>query len=229
MIPPMLAIDKDKEVSAREQAVSDKRGVPTVRVESMQDAIEMHCKQTFLYTIINADNIDYKPLFKVLRDVSTAPIFIIITEFKVCDQTEAFMLGANGYAPFYSPEENFDSIMAVLHIYHHNGKHQKEKPGAISFHKFLFYPKFFQSSYNDQELSLTNQEFKLFCYFIKNQGIKLTYTQIYENVWGKEFVNQPHNVLNCAVRRLRGIINGLPETKNYIKTIRGIGYKFDDS
>ena len=67
-IYPMLVVDKDIEVSMREQAEWLKHGIPAVRVNTMQEAIEKLTKEPFLFTAINADNIHYLPLLKVMRD-----------------------------------------------------------------------------------------------------------------------------------------------------------------
>lgn len=54
LILPMLVVDKNIEVSLREQAEWKKHGIDTVQVNTMQEAIEKLTKESFLFTAINA-------------------------------------------------------------------------------------------------------------------------------------------------------------------------------
>lgn len=229
MILPMLVIDKDIEVSTREQAVSDRRGVSAVRVDSMQEAIEKHLSEPYLFTVINADNIQYKPLFKVLRGVTAAPILMITSNFKVGDQTESLLLGADGYTMFHSPDENFDSAMAFLKNYNERVNKTGLPPGTTFYKNFLVMTPTRRIFCNDERLQLTKMEYRILHYLIMNHDIILTYKQIYRKVWDRAYDESAHQALWDYILRIRKKIRAVAGNTEYIINERDVGYRFTAS
>lgn len=224
---PMLVVDSDIEVSKREQAASEKQGIFTVRVDTMQEAIEKLNKEDYLFTAINADNVNYLPLLRIMRDVSPTPIFIITSNFKMYDQVEALHNGADGYAPFQTnSDENIQSALALLHRYHERDRQRKKSIKIISHENLFVFPAFRQVFRGDKEIVLTKIEFDLLCFLMKSRRLVFTFEQIYRNVWGDEYLEKSKNVLWCQVRDLRRKLNAAG-AKNYIKTIKDVGYSFD--
>lgn len=74
---------------------------------------------------------------------------------------------------------------------------------------------------NQQKLELTAKEFELLVYFISNKGIALTRNQLLTDLWGFKYDGDTR-VVDVHVFKLREKID--PEA-NWIKTIRGVGYK----
>jgi len=93
----MLEVDKDIEVSKREQTEWLKHGISTVRVDTMQEAIEKLTKEPFLFTATNAGNVNYLPLLKTMRDTAPTFIFIIDTNYTTEKEVEALHNGADVY------------------------------------------------------------------------------------------------------------------------------------
>lgn len=60
----------------------------------------------------------------------------------------------------------------------------------------------------------------------ENQGKILTKQQIYEHVWGEEYVYDDSNIM-AIISRLRKKIEENPGSPKYIQTIKGIGYRFN--
>lgn len=81
---------------------------------------------------------------------------------------------------------------------------------------------------NGQEIILSALEYKLLLLFFQNQGIMLSRSRILEELWdiAGEFVND--NTLTVYIKRLREKIEDDPGNPNYIKTMRGMGYKMGD-
>ena len=78
-----------------------------------------------------------------------------------------------------------------------------------------------------QEIVLSALEYRLLLYFLNNQGIVLSRSQLLEALWdiAGEFVND--NTLTVYIKRLREKI-GDPQNPLLIKTVRGLGYKMGD-
>ena len=79
-----------------------------------------------------------------------------------------------------------------------------------------------------QEIVLSALEYRLLLYFLNNQGIILSRSQLLEALWdiAGEFVND--NTLTVYIKRLREKIEQDPQNPLLIKTVRGLGYKMGD-
>ena len=73
---------------------------------------------------------------------------------------------------------------------------------------------------------LPPKEFDLLLFCAKNQGKILTKQQIYESVWGEEYVYDDSNIM-AIISRLRKKLEENPGKPKYIQTIKGIGYRFN--
>ena len=76
------------------------------------------------------------------------------------------------------------------------------------------------------EFELPPKEFDLLLFLAKNQGKILTKQQIYEKVWGEDYVYDDSNIM-AIISRLRKKVEENPGTPKYIQTVKGIGYRFN--
>ena len=74
-----------------------------------------------------------------------------------------------------------------------------------------------------KEIDLSFKEFELLAYFVENQGIALSREKILNNVWNYDYFGDARTI-DTHVKKLR---SKLGEKGNYIKTIWGMGYKFE--
>ncbi|EGT3953497.1 winged helix-turn-helix domain-containing protein [Clostridioides difficile] len=89
------------------------------------------------------------------------------------------------------------------------------------------YPKSRRVIIQSSEVNLTPKEFDLLYFLAKNQGEVFTKEQIYRAVWADEYLIDGSNVM-AFIRKLRKKIEPNPDAPQYILTIWGIGYKFND-
>jgi len=226
MILPMLVVDKNVGFSLKIQAEWLKRGISTVRVDTMQEAIEKLGRKSFLFTAINADNTNYLPLLRIMADISPTPIFIMTSNFTVCDQTEAFQHGADGYAPFYdNVNESIDSALALLQKCNERNRQSKRLPEVILHENIFVLPSFRKAFYNDTEIDLTKTEFNLLYYLMSNRGRVLTFRQIYRKIRGAEYQDSPHSNIRNHISRLREKLIKI-SGRDYIENVRDVGYRF---
>ena len=76
---------------------------------------------------------------------------------------------------------------------------------------------------DNQPIDLSYKEFELLSYFIDNQGIALSRERILNNVWNYDYFGDARTI-DTHVKKLR---NKMGEQGKYIKTIWGMGYKFE--
>lgn len=74
---------------------------------------------------------------------------------------------------------------------------------------------------------LHSREMRLLCLLVRHPGWIFTKEEIYESIYEKEMSININNSIYCLVRSLRKKIEENPQHPKYIKTIRGVGYKFE--
>ena len=77
------------------------------------------------------------------------------------------------------------------------------------------------------EISLTPKEFDILSFLARNRGEVFTKEQIYQAVWENDYLLDDSNIM-AFIRKLRKKIEPNPDSPEYILTIWGIGYKFND-
>ena len=146
------------------------------------------------------------------------PVIYLSAKNKESDIEEGFDRGADDYItkPF-SPKEVALRVKAVL---------KRTKPSFsnenISYRDILMNPQSRQVTAGDLAVELTKLEFDLLAILIKNQNIVLDRDFLLEHVWGGDDIYQDKTV-NVAINRLKEKIDPNKD-KEYIKTVRGVGY-----
>ncbi|MFD3157065.1 response regulator transcription factor [Haloimpatiens sp. FM7330] len=79
---------------------------------------------------------------------------------------------------------------------------------------------------NDIKINMTSMEYKLLLLMVKNSNRVLTKQQLYENVWDEEYLGN-NNIIMVYISKLRDKIEENPKKPKYLKTIRGLGYRFE--
>jgi len=82
-------------------------------------------------------------------------------------------------------------------------------------------------SRDGKEMALTPKEFDILCFLARNRGEVFTKEQIYQAVWENNYLLDDSNIM-AFIRKLRKKIEPNPDSPEYILTIWGIGYKFND-
>lgn len=80
---------------------------------------------------------------------------------------------------------------------------------------------------NGREIYLTAKEFDLLYFLYSHKGQVFTKEQLYEKIWGYEDVIDGSN-LTSFIRKLRKKIEPVPDNPQYIITVWGVGYKFNE-
>ena len=79
---------------------------------------------------------------------------------------------------------------------------------------------------NEKVFELTQVEFQILEYFFQNPGKALSRTNILDRIWGEEYCGE-EKIVDVNIRRLRMKIEEDPSEPKYIKTVWGLGYKWE--
>ena len=154
-----------------------------------------------------------------VRKTSRVPIIMLTAKADERDELLGFELGVDEYVtkPF-SPKILVARVEAILRRSSVNTDDGIIKVGDITMNKNAH-----EVFVGDKPIELSFKEFELLAYFIENQGIALSRERILNNVWNYDYFGDARTI-DTHVKKLR---NKMGERGEYIKTIWGMGYKFE--
>lgn len=79
---------------------------------------------------------------------------------------------------------------------------------------------------SEKIVACTSFEYKILYMLMKNPGRVYSKAQIYENIWGEDYLGD-ENIIMVYISRIRDKIEDDPRKPLYVKTIRGLGYRFE--
>ena len=154
-----------------------------------------------------------------IRKESKVPIIMLTARGEERDELNGFELGVDEYIskPF-SPKILVASVNALLRRTSGLSMDQTIAAGGIEIDKAAHIVKI-----DGNMIDLSFKEFELLTYFIENQGIALSREKILNNVWNYDYFGDARTI-DTHVKKLR---NKLGDKGEYIRTIWGMGYKFE--
>ena len=160
--------------------------------------------------------------WQVCREIrmhSKVPIIMLTARSEERDELQGFDLGVDEYIskPF-SPKILVARVEAILRRTQGSGNTDEISAGGIVVDKAAH-----TVMSDGSPVDLSFKEFELLTYFIENQGIALSREKILNNVWNYDYFGDARTI-DTHVKKLR---SKLGDKGEYIKTIWGMGYKFE--
>ncbi|KXB56789.1 response regulator transcription factor [Lachnoanaerobaculum saburreum] len=157
-------------------------------------------------------------VLEAIRQYSKVPIIMLTARSEERDELEGYKLGVDEYItkPF-SPKILVARVEAVLRRTVGEAE-DRLIAGAIEIDKVA------RSVYIDKKpVDLSFKEYELLTYFIENKGIALSREKILSSVWNYDYFGDARTI-DTHVKKLRAKMG---ERGDYIKTVWGMGYKFE--
>ncbi len=156
-----------------------------------------------------------------VRQVSQVPIIMLTARADEKDELQGFDLGVDEYiAKPFSPKILVARVEAILRRTNVLFSEESIDTGGIVIDKTAHLV-----TIDNQPIELSYKEFELLSYFLENQGIALSREKILNNVWNYDYFGDARTI-DTHVKKLR---SKLGDKGDYIKTIWGMGYKFEVS
>lgn len=154
-----------------------------------------------------------------IRKNSNVPIIMLTAKSDEASELNGFDCGADEYIskPF-SPKILTARVDALIRRSYSIDSSEMIDVGGIVINKVAHIVKI-----NDEEIELSFKEFELLTYFVDNKGIALSREKILNNVWNYDYFGDARTI-DTHVKKLR---KKLGDKGDYIKTIWGMGYKFE--
>ena len=154
------------------------------------------------------------------------PILMLTAKDDEIDKVLGLELGADDYLtkPF-SPKEVVARIKAILR--RTNRQTSPDQFAMIQIGELKIYPERYEVEKNNRLISFTRKEFELLHYLATNVEKVLSRDQLLSAVWNYDFVGDTR-IVDVHISHLRDKIESDTKRPEYIKTVRGIGYKLEE-
>lgn len=157
---------------------------------------------------------------KWLREFSSIPVIMLTVKNADEYVLKGFENGADEYItkPFSLPvlKARIDNIF----------RRKDMNNNEILFHELSLNLTSMTVKLNNENLELNRQEFAVLELLLENKNINLIREKIIDSVWGYDLYEVNDNTLTVTIKRLRSKLKGYGK---YIKTVRGLGYMWEDS
>lgn len=197
------------------------KGFQVMEAEDGEQAVDLFFQQKDIALVIldvMMPKMNGWDVCKTIRQYSQVPIIMLTARSEERDELQGFKLGVDEYIskPF-SPKILVARVEAILRRSNAAAVAVSEV-GGICIDKAGH-----QVTIDGQPVDLSYKEFELLTYFVENQGLALSREKILNNVWNYDYFGDARTI-DTHVKKLRSKMGG---KGNYIKTIWGMGYKFE--
>ncbi len=220
----ILVVDDESDIRTLIQRYAEREGHGVTTASDGLQAVEL-CKQSDFDIIvmdIMMPEMDGFTACKEIKKSKDIPVLMLSARGEEYDKLFGFEVGVDDYVikPF-SPKELMARVNVIV------SRHKKQ---AISETNTIIIDgikidTLGRNVYiDDSKIDLTAKEYDILQYFVQNQGIALSRDNILNAVWGYDYFGEDRTV-DWQIKLLR---SKMGEYRSYIKTLRGVGYKFEN-
>ena len=197
-------------------------GYSVYEAEDGQQAIDMDNENDFDLIILDImmPNLDGYTACRQIKARHEVPVIMLSARSDEEDKLFGFELGIDDYVtkPF-SPKELMARIKVILE---RNSANMNQE---LNFENLRVDLSGHEVYIGNKPVKLTNKEYELLVYFLKNKNIALSRAKLLDEIWGYDFYGDERTI-DTHVKMLRQSIEPYGEK---IVTVRGVGYKFNAS
>lgn len=218
----ILVVDDESRMRKLVKDFLVKRNFEVLEAENGADAIDVFFSEKDIALVIldvMMPKMDGWQVCREIRQYSKVPIIMLTARSDERDELLGFELGVDEYIskPF-SPKILVARVEAILRRTNTLAAEEILKAGVIEVNKAAH-----QVLVDGKNVELSYKEFELLSYFMENQGIALSREKILNSVWNYDYFGDARTI-DTHVKKLR---SKLGKNADYIKTIWGMGYKFE--
>lgn len=219
----ILIVDDEQKIREVIREYSEFNGHETAEAADGMTAVGL-CKLND-YDLIIMDimmpKLDGFSACKEIKKIKDIPIIMLSARSEEYDKLFGFELGIDDYVvkPF-SPKELMARVNAVLarknsgtasteHVYNFDGLSVNIAARVVTV--------------DGERVELTPKEYDLLFYLVENKNIALSRDKLLSDIWGYDFFGDDRTI-DTHIKNLR---NNLGKYRDYIVTLRGVGYKFE--
>ena len=219
----ILVVDDEARMRKLVRDFLTNKGFAVIEAGDGEEAVDTFFAQKDIALVlldVMMPKMDGWEVLKTIRKYSRVPVIMLTARSEERDELQGFSLGVDEYIskPF-SPKILVARVDAILRRSNVASKENMDV-GGICIDKAAH-----QVTIDGREIELSYKEFELLSYFVENQGIALSREKILNNVWNYDYFGDARTI-DTHVKKLR---SKMGKKGDYIKTIWGMGYKFEVS
>lgn len=217
----ILVVDDEARMRKLVKDFLTNKGFKVVEAADGEEAVDIFFNQKDIALIlldVMMPKMDGWEVLKTIRKFSSVPIIMLTARGEERDELQGFGLGVDEYiAKPFSPKILVARVEAILRRTSGISTDQVEA-GGISIDKAAR-----QVVIDGEPVELSYKEFELLLFFVENQGLALSREKILNHVWNYDYFGDARTI-DTHVKKLRSKLGRRGE---YIKTVWGMGYKFE--
>ncbi len=218
----ILVVDDESRMRKLVNDFLTKKGFSVIEAANGEEAIDLFFSDKDIALVIldvMMPKMDGWEVCREIRAQSKVPIIMLTARSDERDELLGFELGVDEYIskPF-SPKILVARVEAILRRTNAFGSDDTLSAGAIEVNRSAH-----EVHIDGKPVELSFKEFELLCYFMENQGIALSREKILNSVWNYDYFGDARTI-DTHVKKLR---SKMGEHGDYIRTIWGMGYKFE--
>ena len=218
----ILIVDDESRMRKLLKDFLSAKGYQTLEAEDGEKAIEMFEENRNKIKLILLDvmmpKLDGWSVLRKIRQESKVPVIMLTARGEEQDELFGFELGVDEYIskPF-SPKILVARVEAILKRTYGDAKKTKDYAGIV------IDPEGRTVKVDGKPIDLSLREYELLKYLLENENIALSRDKILNNVWNYDYYGDSRTI-DSHIKKIR---HKLGKKGKYIKTIRGVGYKFE--
>lgn len=218
----ILVVDDEAKIREVIREYGEFEGYHVSEAKDGMDAVNMCRDEDYDIIIMDAmmPRLDGFSAVKEIKKIKDIPVLMLSARGEEYDKLFGFEIGVDDYVvkPF-SPKEVMARIRVI--IKRHKSKETVKRKIKL---KGIEIDLDGRSVYvDDKKMDLTPKEYDLLTYMVLNKNIALSREKLLNEIWGYDFFGDERTV-DTHIKMLR---NSLGCYRDYIVTLRGIGYKFE--
>ena len=220
--PKILVVDDESRMRKLVRDFLEKKNFQVLEAGDGEEAMDIFYEEKDIALILLDVMMPKRDGWEVCREIrknSKVPIIMLTARGDERDELLGFDLGVDEYIskPF-SPKILVARVEAILRRTGQDAGGDVLSAGGIVIDKAAH-----QASVDGEPMELSFKEFELLTYFLENQGIALSREKILNSVWNYDYFGDARTI-DTHVKKLRSKMGAKGE---YIKTVWGMGYKFE--
>ena len=229
----ILIVEDDADISMVEEAYLESAGFET-RILSegteVEGVIEKEHFDLILLDLMLPGKNGYE-ICREIRDRVDIPILMVTARTESVDKIRGLGIGADDYIskPF-DPAELVARVNANLRQYERMKQKivptSEESPEEIRVHDLRILVNSWKVYKGDREIKFPNREFELLKFFAMNPNIVFSKEQLFEEIWGYDYVGDSATVM-VHINRIRDKIEDDSKNPKTLETVWGAGYRLN--
>ena len=228
----VLIIEDDEDISMIEEAYLQSAGFQTKIMpdgKAILDILKSENISLILLDLMLPGKNGYE-ICKEIRDKTDIPIIMVTARTESVDKIRGLGLGADDYIskPF-DPAELVARVNANLRQYDRLTKPASandSKQEEIQIKDLRILPNSWKVYKGDKEIKLPNKEFELLKYLAVNPNIVFSKEQLFEKIWGLDYIGDSATVM-VHINRIRDKIEDDSKSPQILETVWGAGYRLN--